>query len=160
MSQTTSNSSVPFFQMPVQLKLVKGNRSKTVTVNHTGNNQVFWVDAGFDADTILIDPDLWLVSKNNTVEKTAASPGNYSITVYPNPFISNFYINIANPPSTKYSLRIYNTLGQLVWASENRLPVRGETITIAGGKWSAGMYILKLVENNNEKTITRLIKAK
>lgn len=160
MNQTTSHGTVPFFEMPVQLKLVKGNQSKTVTVQHNSNNQVFWVDAGFDADTILVDPGYWLISKDNTTEKIAPSQGSYGIGIYPNPFSSQFYISVSNPPSTRYSLRIYNAVGQLVWNSENRLPVRDERISIPANGWSAGMYILKLVENNNEQTITKLIKGK
>ena len=130
LGQTQSHPSVSFFEMPVELTFVKGVQTKTVKVNHTSNNQVFWVDAGFDADTVLIDPNIWIISKDNTVAKTGFDPVDYNISVYPNPFSTQFTISVINPPSTNYSFRIYNAIGQLMWKSEVQSPVRNEVTTV------------------------------
>jgi aminopeptidase N len=160
LSQTTSHQSVPFFEMPVALKFVKGNQTKTVVADHRNNHQVFWVDVGFDADTVLIDPDLWMISRYNTVQKTNASAGNYQITVYPNPFSTQFSIRIQNPPSVNYSLRVYNTLGQLLWTAENKNPIRDEIIMVPSAQWPVGMYVLKLYESGKEVLVKKLIRNK
>ncbi len=66
MNQTTSHSSVPFFELPVALKFSNGTQSVTVTVNNTSNGEVFMKPIGFVATSVTIDPEAWLITKNNT----------------------------------------------------------------------------------------------
>lgn len=71
-SQTTSHASVSFFQLPVPLLFKKGTLEKLVVVNNTGNGQVFLEDIGFEAESVTIDPEYWLITRNNTVTRIEA----------------------------------------------------------------------------------------
>jgi len=66
MNQTTSHSSVPFFELPVALKFSNGSQTATVIVNNTSNGEEFIKSIGFVATSVTIDPELWLITKNNT----------------------------------------------------------------------------------------------
>jgi hypothetical protein len=71
LSQTTSHSSVSFFQLPVPLlfKNAAGTQQKLVVANNTFSGQSFIEDLGFVAETVEIDPDFWLITRNNTITK-------------------------------------------------------------------------------------------
>ncbi|MCW3091939.1 MAG: Peptidase family [Ferruginibacter sp.] len=69
MNQVTSHTSVPFFELPVALKFSNATQSATVIVNNTSNGEVFTKSIGFVADAVVIDPEAWLITKNNTSTK-------------------------------------------------------------------------------------------
>jgi hypothetical protein len=75
LNQTTSHPSVNFFSLPVPLlfRNTKTNQEKLVVVKHSTNGQTFKDNIGFEADTMIFDPEKWLVSKNNTITKSEAS---------------------------------------------------------------------------------------
>ena len=69
MNQTTSHTSVDFFELPVALKFKNATQQKTIVVDNKTNGETFFRNIGFIADTVLIDPEYWLVTKNNTTAK-------------------------------------------------------------------------------------------
>jgi len=69
MNQTTSHPSVSFFELPVALKFKNATQDTTVIVDNTVNGEAFIKNIGFVADTVLIDPDIWLITRNNTTTK-------------------------------------------------------------------------------------------
>jgi hypothetical protein len=73
LSQTTSNASVDFFQLPVPLlfKNADGTLQKLVVADNTFNEQSFVENLGFVAETVTIDPDFWLITRNNTITKVS-----------------------------------------------------------------------------------------
>lgn len=74
--QTTSApSSVSFFRLPIPLLFTGANpgESKLVVVDPSANNQLFEDELGFEAVSVSIDPDAWLISRNNTATKTETS---------------------------------------------------------------------------------------
>ncbi len=66
MNQATSHVSVSFFELPVALKFSNATQSATVIVNNTSNGEVFIKSIGFVANAVTIDPESWLITKNNT----------------------------------------------------------------------------------------------
>jgi len=158
-SQTTSHASVSFFEMPLALKFKKGSQEKTVVVNNTKNNEIFWEEIGFKADTVIIDPDYWVLSKNNVSVKEAAlaGPGN-EIKVYPVPTSStDVTLSIKNPVEKTMMLRIFNTAGQLVWQQQINTPGRDEQVQINISRFSAGVYLLH-INAGDLKTTLHIIK--
>ncbi|WP_165940033.1 M1 family aminopeptidase [Dyadobacter psychrotolerans] len=70
LNQTTSHSSVAFFQLPVPLLFKNAaGQEKMVIANNTQNGQFFIEDVGFLAESVTIDPDYWLITRNNTITK-------------------------------------------------------------------------------------------
>lgn len=72
MNQTTSQPAYPFFELPVALKFKNATQEATVVVNNLVNGEVFIRSIGFVADTVLVDPDAWLITRNNTTAKLPA----------------------------------------------------------------------------------------
>lgn len=72
LSQTQSHASVSFFQLPVPLlfRNANTNQQKLVVLNNTGNGQFFVDNLGFEATEVIFDPDVWLITRNNTTTKS------------------------------------------------------------------------------------------
>lgn len=73
-NQTTSHASVPFFRLPVPLLFTKPStgQQKLVVVDNIASGQTFFENIGFEAESVTIDPELWLITRNNTVTKIGA----------------------------------------------------------------------------------------
>ncbi|SDG48611.1 Por secretion system C-terminal sorting domain-containing protein [Dyadobacter soli] len=73
LSQTQSHASVSFFQLPVPLLFRNAitNQQKLVVLNNTSNGQLFLDNLGFEATEVIFDPDVWLITRNNTLTKTS-----------------------------------------------------------------------------------------
>lgn len=157
--QTTSHSSVAYFEMPLALKFKKGAQEKTVVVNNTKANEVFWEEIGFAADTMIIDPDFWVLSGNNVSIKEAALLGpENEVKVYPVPATTTHVtLSLKNPVEKKMTLRIFNAAGQLVSQQQIETPGRDEEIQINVSKLSAGVYLLR-IDAGNFKTTRHIVK--
>ena len=158
-SQVTSHPSVTYFEMPLALKFKSGTQETTVVVDNTKSNEVFWEEIGFVADTVIIDPDYWILSKNNISIKEPVLQGSVDeITVYPVPASStNVTLSIKNPVEKTMALRIFNTAGQLVSQQQINTPGRNEEIQINISKFSAGVYLLR-IDAGDLKTTRHIIK--
>ncbi len=71
-NQTTSDSSVLFYKVPLQLVFKNATQEKTVVIQDTVNNQQVSLDLGFQADSVLIDPQSYLISAHDTAIKIAS----------------------------------------------------------------------------------------
>lgn len=119
-NQTSSHLSVPFFEVPVPIRITgAGGLTYDVVLDNTFNGQQFVVTAPFAPTGIFFDPNKHIISKNST-----ATLGNASfeldqiISLYPNP--ANDHITIQLPANIQLEkVEIYNTLGQLV-TTENQ----------------------------------------
>jgi hypothetical protein len=158
-SQITSQSSVSYFEMPLALRFKSGPQEKTVIVNNTINNELFWEDIGFRADTVVVDPDYWVLSKNNvSIREPALSGPHNEIKVYPVPTSStSITLSIKNPVEKTMVLRIFNTAGQLVSKQQINTPGRDEEIQINISKLSAGVYLLR-IDAGDFKTTRHIVK--
>jgi aminopeptidase N len=159
LNQTTSHPSVSFFEMPVPVLLRQGSRDTTIVLNHTINNQDFWINPGFIPDEVIIDPELWLLSANNTVEKISpATVDNDQVQVFPNPVKDNLHLSFANPTGKKLQVRIINGAGQLVYSHEYEMPGRDENIEIPFRALSKGVYWLQVNSDNGVKVTKKVLK--
>ena len=160
-SQTTSHPSANYFEMPLALKFKKGSQEKTIVVNNVKNNEFFSAEIGFKADTVLIDPDYWILSRNNVSIKDLALTipvSGYEINVFPVPTSSNAVtLSIKNPVSTKMSLRLLTTTGQLIWQQQIGTPGPSDLFQINISKLSAGVYLLR-IDAGDLKTTRHIIK--
>jgi len=160
LNQTTSHPSVSFYEMPVQLKFMNAHGDTTlVTVDHQQSGQVFWINLGFKADTMDIDPSLWILSKTKVSTKLLpASTVTNDLKIYPNPAPAHVYISLANPTISRLDVTLYNTAGQLIYKQQKNLTGQDEIIDIPTGQLARGMYILKVSDNGNIRVIKKLLK--
>ena len=159
MEQTQSHPSVSFFELPVPLKFKNATQEKTIIVDNKFNGEMFFKNIGFVPDTVLIDPDIWLITKGNSTLKIAnpnTTPN--SIQVYPNPIQDYFSVYLQNISSTDVTAILYNAAGQKIWVKN--IPIIGGAnfVTIPSKELPSGNYVLKIIGDNGLKFIKRLIK--
>lgn len=136
-NQTSSHVSVPFFEMPVPIRLTgAGGLTHDVTLDHTSNGQEFIVSVPFTPTGVQFDPNKNIISRNNTATLgTTAFELEQTVSLYPNP--ANESVTIQLPSDIQLEkAEIYNTLGQLV-----------ETATKVGINTSGlsnGIHIVKI----------------
>lgn len=88
--QTTSHASVDFYEMPVPIRFSGPNGDTTLVFDHEASGQQFSVALPFEVETAEFDPDLWILSANNTVAQVVVSTKEtdllrQSLRVFPNP---------------------------------------------------------------------------
>ena len=158
-AQTTSHPSVTFFDLPVALKFKNATQEKTIVVDNKVNNENFIRNIGFIADTVLIDPDYWLITKNNTSKKiTDVVTGQNIVQVFPNPIGNHFYIYLHDFTSPTAGVNLYNAIGQLVYSKTYTLYNGSEYIEMPAAQLAQGMYTLRVLASNNFKYVKKLIK--
>ena len=153
MNQVTSDPSVSFFEMPVPLKFKNATQEKIIIVDNTTNGEIFIRDIGFKPDTVLIDPEYRLISKNNTTAKVVFSnTGNPGVEVNPNPMQGpvTVYLHDFSQPSA--DLALYNAIGQLVYKQNIILTNGAEVFQLNVGNLSRGGYILKITAGDFKYT--------
>jgi aminopeptidase N len=89
-NQSQSDASVSFFELPVPVRFYGQGRDTLIVFNHTFSGEIFYTNPGFAIDSMKFDPDLWLVSANNTI--SLALPAGKTFTLLPNPASDFLYL--------------------------------------------------------------------
>jgi hypothetical protein len=154
--QATSDPSVKFFALPVALQFKNSNQQKTIVIDNKINGEVFIKNIGFIADTLIIDPEYWLITKNNTSEQVVAN-GKNIIQVFPTPFINSFNIYIQNLLSPVAYLQIYDSRGRLIMQKD--LEVNGSLFFEANTQaFARGIYFIKIQTDNGFKFVKKILR--
>ncbi len=150
-SQTQSHSSVSFFEMPLTFKIEGASgEEELIRVEHTTNGQIFNHTAAFPISNIVFDPNVDIISRNNTstlsVDNEILETG---IQIFPNPVVDQLTTKVSGVIDLQ-KIELYNTLGQLVFSKQD--PV--ETTSLS--KLKSGVYLLKITSNKGLLTKTLL----
>lgn len=157
MNQTTSHSSVDFFELPVALKFKNATQEKTVVVDNKTNGETFFKHLGFIADTVLVDPDYWLVTKNNSTAKVPdVVSGQNIIRVFPNPVQDRFYIYLRRMSSPSAQVILYNAAGQKLWSRQANFVNGAEYLEVDSRSLPAGTYFLHIRAADGFKFVQKL----
>jgi aminopeptidase N len=159
-TQTPANSAVSFFEMPVPIRF-KGMNGKdtTVTFNNTYNpnnkRQTFTVDLkGFvPLASVEFDPNLWLLSKNNTVSALTATQDidiQNSLTLSPNPVENELTIAYKNDRHENMKLELINALGQVILSETQAANVGENNVVINISSIKSGLYFLRLSSDKGQ----------
>lgn len=151
--QGTNPESVPYFDVPVEIKLLSRMGDTTVRLG-SGMTQSTYMQMDRVIDDIIFDP-------RNTILDKATVSRDYSLGishpaeglfVYPNPTTEAWYIvNV----KTGDELMLVDMSGKTVWSSKltNNF---GESIPTGG--LSRGIYILHVMNGRNKLTSKKLIR--
>ncbi len=138
-NQSQSHSSVSFFEMPLPVK-VNGlsGKSEIIRLEVSENGQTFNTSLDFEINSIEIDPESQLISKNNSaVLGVDLVQLDRNIRIYPNPVQNN--LNIQNNSQTYIKkITLYNILGKIVLQKDNPSP------KVDLEKLNFGMYLIKI----------------
>lgn len=156
LNQTTSHPSVPFYEMPVQLRLRGATKDTLITMDHKFSGQELWFNPGFAVDTVIIDPALWILSKTKTSKKIPSGATLNELKIFPNPAPELLNIAFNNPREQKIAVWLYNSLGQQVYYRETILSGRDELLQIPVQALARGIYHLR-IKSGTSIDITRKI---
>lgn len=148
-NQTPSHNSVSFFEMHLPIKCYGNNTDTLIRIEHTANNQAFTIPLNFKIDSVVFDPDISILSKNNSVVQSIQELNfENDLTVYPNPADEtvNIYLNFNLNKSLPYTLQMYNEVGQAVFNK----PIKEKLSSFSTKAYAAGIYILEILNENNE----------
>jgi aminopeptidase N len=157
LNQTTSDASVKFFALPVALQFKNATQQKIIVVDNKSNGEVFTKEIGFIADTVIVDPDYWLITKNNSSEKLNEVNGGNVIKVFPSPFLNKFNIAFYNFSSIKASLKVYDSKGTLMM--KNDFSINGSLFYgVNTERFARGIYFIKIQTDNGVKFVKKILK--
>ncbi|RXJ52622.1 M1 family aminopeptidase [Gelidibacter gilvus] len=141
LEQIQSHASVSFFEVQLPIRLV-GTAGETLDLilDQTVDLESFTHPVNFTVAEVLINPEFDIISKNNTVVlSTDERPRDMEIVFYPNPVSETLHIK--KPELlTVDRIRIYNTLGQLIYTS-----VWNPSIDVS--MLSTGLFFVELQTN-------------
>jgi len=120
-SQTTSHPSVPFFEMPVPVRLLGANgQSQDVVVNNTVNGEQFNISVPFTVIGTQFDPNKNIISRMSTatLENTNFNIDN-AIQIFPNPSATSISVSIPESIEIENAV-IYSVLGQKIMETKSQ----------------------------------------
>ncbi len=144
-SQTTSDTSVPFFEMPVPIRLLGANgQTQEVVVNNTVNGEQFNVPVTFTVTGVQFDPNKNIISRKSTATlKNANFNFDADIQIYPNP--SSSILSVSIPENIVIENAIfYNVLGQKMMETKSQ-----KTWDISS--FASGIHFLTIQTNKGKK---------
>ena len=159
MNQQTSDPSVGYFDLPVALKFKNALQEKTIIIDNKTNGEILIRNIGFRADTVIIDPEYWLISRNNTSKKMQDGVnGQNIIRVYPSPVQSQFYVQFSNFSTSTAVLNLYNAGGQLLYTRKINLQNGSEFIEMPADYLPAGVYTLQVKTDKGIMAVRKILK--
>jgi aminopeptidase N len=118
--QTTSHPSVPFYAMPVEIRFVGDGQQATMVFDHISDLQKFEFNLPFAVLSIDFDPNLNLLSANNTIDNllvATTEPGNptTALQIAPNPATATIHVNLPiYTPGASVVVTLTDMLGRVV----------------------------------------------
>ena len=158
LSQTTSDTSVKFFEMPVPIRFKNVGRDTTIIIENNKNDQVSFINIGFIPDSAFIDPKMKLISANNSVVKTDIFPNAGNVTVFPNPVGNEFNVVLKNMTEGILHLSMYNLNGQLIWRKRVGGFNGNDLIAVPSAQLPSGNYWLRINKDDDPVIIRRIVK--
>ena len=97
--------------LPVQFK---GNGVDTILrIENTFSGQEYYIDLGYNVDSVKFDPDMWIVSKNTVTYDDSDNKLNF--TIAPNPALDEINIRFYSNIYYIQDVEIFDYLGNCVY---------------------------------------------
>jgi hypothetical protein len=152
-NQTTSHPSVSFFALPLPFRIKNNDRDTLIRLDHAYSGESFTINLPFQADSLLLDPDLWLISANNSVTAIPGPDPGDKIKVFPNPATHRVVIDFAERWSW-HDLTLQDISGRVVLTRE----IAGQRATeLDLHTVPAGYYVILLQSPDRSATLPLII---
>lgn len=156
LSQASSNPEVSFFKMKVPIKAYGADHDTTLVLDHTSSGQEFAAKVGFTIDSIVIDPELWLISAGNSVRKLPSLHTDNFIRILTNPVRNDLTIWYDSENQNHVTLAVYDPNAKKVAAES--LPMHGgDYYTTSLAHLAAGVYVVR-IESEHGSLTQRIVK--
>lgn len=149
-NQTQSHSSVSYFKLPLPVKFKNVEKDTVVVFSNTFNGEEYSIDLPFYADSLVFDPDFWIISANNTVAKKAAYKFNMALS--PNPVHDYVDVRVETEHAQEAEISIYNISGRLMYSTKQALANGTNIIQLNTQNLAAGTYAVRV--KGDKKPIT------
>jgi aminopeptidase N len=138
LTQQTSHSSVPFFEIPVPIRVYGYGTGDSIDfrIEPEDQGKTLELNVPFQVMKVAIDPDYWLIRKTDGVTGVMAPGKGQPLMVYPNPFNKQITLNPPRGEEIKM-VRIFDQQGRLVYS---RIPDKNEIHP----ELDPGLYIMKI----------------
>jgi len=154
-NQTTSNASVPFFEMRVPIRFRAAGMDTILIFQHQSSGQVFNFTLPVSPTSMIFDPDKWLIARSTTQIITGVSNPitiNGQISVFPNPFSG--VLQVKNDSEETISIQVFNIQGCEI--QQQKLSPRFQQ-KLDLSELRPGLYFLRY-EKNGERFSRKVIK--
>lgn len=149
LAQAQSHPSVSFFEMPVPILFKNATQDTIIVFEHTFSGQTFNVQLSFKVDSVIIDPDHWIVCNQNVVTKTKELDGlSKTFLLFPNPTKTELNVEIPEKVNIQ-SIVIINAYGQEVSFKRAIFTAQNKKIRLDISDLAAGTYHLRLITDEN-----------
>lgn len=144
--QQSTHPSVPFYELPLPLRLYGQGRDTTVRLEHRFNGQLFNIGPlNFSIDSIHFDPDLWILDAGRQMQYNDRLFAGFHL--YPSP-ARNYVILQYLENAPLLNCRIFDLSGKLLLHLEPSTLSSQSTFYLSIDTWPSGIYI---VECNSEQ---------
>ena len=152
-NQSSSHSSVSFFEMPVPIRIKGNNFDSIIVFDNTFSGQQYHVAVNSWIDTVEFDPDMHLLSINSISSNVGISKHNTDnkLFIAPNPTKNN--INIKSQDIIK-NIELFDISGRKL-SSFNNLNIKEYTINLTNNV--TGIYLLR-ISTNQQTFIKKVVK--
>ncbi len=139
LSQTTSvPGSVPFFALPVPIRFHGAGQTTTLVFDNTTNGQIFTANLPFAVDSIVFDPEIWLLANQSVIAAIENDVTMAGLEVFPNP--ANGFVNIRGQHME--TAELLDLAGRSLLKSELRAGVGTQRLDLPAVP--AGIYLLRV----------------
>ncbi|MGZ4049143.1 MAG: M1 family aminopeptidase, partial [Bacteroidia bacterium] len=144
-NQTQSDGSVAFFDMPIPIRFtgILG-QDTTIVFNHTFSGQTFSATVNFPILSAEFDPDLWILSANNTITGITDYQFNNQINVFPNPTNENISLYFLLKNQEDLLIELTDIRGRKIIDKIETVVSGTSTKLVNTEQFAKGVYILKI----------------
>lgn len=154
LSQSQSHPSVSFFEMPVPVRFKNTSHDTLMVFNHTFSGQIFSVQLNFKVDSVIIDPDHWIVCNQNVVSASEELKYEYDqINIYPNPVNKVLVLNFQNMNiKDLITCQILSSDGKIIECKQLIEQNNVNEVLLDVSALSKGLYYLKMMSTTGNFT--------
>jgi len=153
LNQTTSDVSVPFFRMSMDVRIALNRGEKDTTLVWTQNGQEFAIPVSGVPSSVTLDPngELLMVQNGNPVSVKELDVAS-KVRIHPNP-AGVFVVVEVTPDLVGASISIFDLAGRVVYHST----LSGEQLRVSINGWTKGVYS-GVIQRNGGRFNFRVVK--
>jgi len=148
LSQTTSDPSVDFYEMPVPIKLRGQGQESIVRLENTSSGQIFTLNPGFVVESVEFDPELWLAAQSKVIKGDIVlgshKVDDLGMNIYPNPVNEILQLDFKKTSLKNLTWNIIDINGKLMRAG--KVASANDNINVAN--LQSGSYRIMIYEGN------------